>query len=300
MPARWPAVVRGLGVRGAVRPPAPILVAPGPGSAPALAPRVPGSAGPKRRGWWCRRCRRRDFGGSARSRRTPPSPRGQYAMVQSKLMCGRGVRAAKRSRNSCGVKIRWRVPSCHGWRSVQTTRPSARRASPFLRERRAQKVSAESPRYGETILAWPWGEPVKATTLYAAFQRALCRGQHRRLSVARPPPHVREPLRDGRGRPPDREGTPRPPLTRDDDALQPSRPADKAAAVEKLAAALEAPRVAAPAVAAGGSAASVRDATSAPKPPPFRHVSGTFSPGGRPREAKVLTKSTRWKVEAGN
>ncbi len=62
-----------------------------------------------------------DAGGRQRARGA------RHPWYSTKLMCGRGVRAAKRSRNSCGVKIRWRVPSCHGERSVHTTRPSGSR-----------------------------------------------------------------------------------------------------------------------------------------------------------------------------
>jgi len=39
----------------------------------------------------------------------------------------------------------------------------------------AHAALAALPRYGVTVFAWPWGDPVSDTTLYAAFQRA-CRG----------------------------------------------------------------------------------------------------------------------------
>jgi integrase len=38
----------------------------------------------------------------------------------------------------------------------------------------AQAALGALPRYGVTVLAWPWGDPLSDTTLYAAFQRT-CR-----------------------------------------------------------------------------------------------------------------------------
>jgi site-specific recombinase XerD len=35
-----------------------------------------------------------------------------------------------------------------------------------------QAPLASLPRYGATVLAWPWGEPLSRITLYDAFQRA--------------------------------------------------------------------------------------------------------------------------------
>jgi hypothetical protein len=53
-------------------------------------------------------------------------------------------------------------------------------------EAAAQAALAELPHHGETVLAWPSGEPVRDTTLNAAFKQTCTRaGEDHRLPLAR-------------------------------------------------------------------------------------------------------------------
>ncbi len=78
------------------------------------------------------------------------------------------------------------------------------------------------------------------------------------------------------------------------------RPCVQAAAVAKLAAALADPRTADPAAAVAGSSVELPaagiGAKAAPDPARFRHV---FSGRQTPAKQKYLSRSARWKVEAG-
>lgn len=152
-----------------------------------------------------------------------------------------------------------------------------------------EALLATLPRDGETILAWPWGEPINGTTLYAAFKRACvaakiidCRWHDLRHTFAS---HcvmagvdlatVKELLGHA-----SLEMTMR---------YSHLAPAHKAAAVAKLAAALTTPREEPARVVAAGAASGTADARSdaksAPDPARFRHV---FSGRQTPAKQKYL------------
>jgi integrase len=69
------------------------------------------------------------------------------------------------------LRLRWRDlrPEQH-LAAIEQTKSNEPRYVPLNATVKA--VLATLPRYGETILASPWGEPIAGTTLYAAFQRA--------------------------------------------------------------------------------------------------------------------------------
>ncbi|MEO6025904.1 MAG: site-specific integrase [Candidatus Binatia bacterium] len=69
------------------------------------------------------------------------------------------------------LRLRWRDlrPEQH-LAAIEQTKSNKPRYVPL--NATVEAALAGLPRDGETILAWPWGEPVKATTLYAAFRRA--------------------------------------------------------------------------------------------------------------------------------
>jgi len=186
------------------------------------------------------------------------------------------------------LRLRWRDlrPEQH-LAAIEQTKSNKPRYVPL--NATVETTLATLPRHGETLLAWPWGEPVKATTLYAAFQRACtaaeivdCRWHDLRHTFAS---HcvmagvdlatVKELL-----------GHQSLEMTMRYSHLA---PAHKAAAVEKLAAALmtKAP-VMALAAASADDLATVRTesgAKSAPDPARFRHV---FSGRQTPAKQKYL------------
>jgi integrase len=126
----------------------------------------------------------------------------------------------------------------------------------------AQAALATLPRVGATVLAWPWGDPVSDTTLYAAFRRSCAAAG----------------ITDFRWHDLRQEllGHKDPTMTVRYAHLS---PAHKVAAVAKLSAALAAVPVAAPAQAA----VNAPEASRAPADPArFRHaVSGRQTPAKR-------------------
>jgi len=180
------------------------------------------------------------------------------------------------------LRLRWRDlrPSLQ-LATIEQTKSNEPRYVPLNAP--VEEALAALPHYGETILAWPWGEPVKAKTLYAAFQRACavakivdCRWHDLRHTFAShcvmagiDLPTVKELL-----------GHHSLEMTMRYSHLA---PAHKAAAVAKLAAALQAPAVPEPAAAVGGEGMTPVGNGSRPKTAPdparFRHVfSGRQTP----------------------
>jgi len=68
------------------------------------------------------------------------------------------------------LNLRWRdLDFTVGLLTVQLAKNNEKRHIPLNRDVRA--VVDALPRYGEWVLAWPWGDRVSDTTLYAAFGR---------------------------------------------------------------------------------------------------------------------------------
>jgi integrase len=69
------------------------------------------------------------------------------------------------------LALRWRdVDRSVGLLAIETTKNNEKRRVPLNGVTRA--VLDALPRFGERVLSWPWGEPISRTTLYAAFGRA--------------------------------------------------------------------------------------------------------------------------------
>src|SRR5262249_15474216 len=72
------------------------------------------------------------------------------------------------------LALRWRDVDLNlGLIAVEVSKNNEKRRVPVNQPVRA--VLEALPRYGEWVLAWPWGEPVSRTTLYAAFGRTCDR-----------------------------------------------------------------------------------------------------------------------------
>ncbi len=165
----------------------------------------------------------------------------------------------------------------------------------------ARTTLAELPRNGATVLAWPWGDPVSNTTLHAAFKRAcaaaeICdfRWHDLRHTFASHCVMAGVDLRTVQ----ELLGHKTLEMTMRYSHLA---PAHKAAAVEKLGAALQAPAPAVPVgiAAAAGSAAAPHDAVSAANLERFRTVfSGRQTPAKR--EYLESQRLKRWRRGESN
>ncbi len=197
------------------------------------------------------------------------------------------------------LRLRWRDlrPEQH-LAAIEETKSGEPRYVPL--NETVEDVLATLPHYGETILAWPWGEPIKGTTLYAAFQRACtvaeiadCRWHDLRHTFAS---HcvmagvdlatVKELLGHH-----SLEMTIR---------YSHLAPAHKAAAVAKLAAALTVCPEATPRVATAGAVTTVSETPARPEtasdPAHFRHV---FSGRQTPAKQKYLENQRDGKWRRG-